>query len=105
MVGLADGTSTSANVDSGRTIGLGVVDAVQENKKKKDNRITAENFLIGNDVFVLLSRFQLRRNFYQSFLFSYPNLTTKSPATSLNNDLCSAVKNSRQPPVFPERKV
>ena len=42
---------------------------------------------------------------HQSLSFSYPSCTSKSPATSLNNFLCSSVKYSRQPPVFPERKV
>ena len=42
---------------------------------------------------------------YQALFFSYPSLTSKSPVTSLNNSLCSSVKNSRQPPVFPARKV
>lgn len=42
---------------------------------------------------------------HQSLLFSYPSLTSKSPATSLNNFLCSGLKYAFHPPVFPERKV
>ncbi len=43
--------------------------------------------------------------YYQSLFSSYPSLTSKSPAASLNNFLCSSVKCCFHPPVFPERKV
>lgn len=42
---------------------------------------------------------------YQSLSFSYPSLTSRSPATFLKRSLCSSVKCSRQLPVLPERKV
>jgi len=42
---------------------------------------------------------------YQLSFCSYRSRITKSPAISLNNFLCSSVKYSFQPPVFPDLKV
>src|SRR5215207_6866453 len=42
---------------------------------------------------------------HQSLFFSYPSLTNRSPAASLNIFLWSSVKYFFHSPVFPERKV
>src|SRR5512139_2689086 len=57
----------------------------------------------------LISKFRYQKSHlfrhYQSLFFSYPSLTSRSPAISLNRFLCSSVKCCFHPPVFPERNV